>query len=1087
MSLINNTYFKSSDVKVYPAAFRGAYTINGGTYEGQQYIFDPESRMPTEFNTIHAGNALDRTKSYIVKWDTAAKTLICVIGGYYFELYNVSLSDFVTSAKKVKALTIKLREIELKDNTDSNYGESTIDSRRTTWVLANQYDEGSYDALDLEITENVWAFTGLTATTSITAADAYLIPVTINALGTPTINYSAFLPKVESGLGTDGNATGTGIIVNSVQLGENSIALGRASLATGMGTNAVGLASMTSGKDTIAYGEASFAEGAGKALARTVTSKNSSSILLNDISDLQVGSILSYSDGYTTYYLKVTGFTNNGRVQLNDTSKLSENDTVYLVKGIAYGKTAHSEGTETVASGDYSQASGYNTFASGEASQASGNNTVASGKGSSAEGNSAIASGNYAHAEGSYVDDESPDTPAVLGANGAASHTEGYNASVGSKAIAGHAEGARTAVFAKQGHAEGYHTRVNKPDENDDDSGVGAHAEGFSTTTNNKAAHAEGELTTASGEASHAEGNNTIATGNYSHTEGNNTKAYSNGAHAEGNNSEAGDPESTASSMWAHAEGESTKASGAKSHAEGYSTQATSTAAHAEGHFTKATAQGAHAEGGFDYTPGGQLYTEATGKYSHAEGEHTKATNIGTHSEGRHTEATNDSSHAEGKYTRAIGNWSHAEGYGGDADTYTNYGAVGYGCHVEGFETIAGDIENPNNTQGNYYAHAEGENTIAKASGSHAEGYCAQALGNYAHAEGYDTRAGSGSSCTAAHAEGYKTIAVNSGTHAEGQETKADSTNSHAEGYKTLATAVNAHAEGEGNGEDKGIASGTDSHSEGRMTIACGYGAHAEGNETIAGDPEAVNSTNASYYSHAEGSGTIAKGAYSHTEGLGTKASSDCQHVFGKYNIEDTNSTYVEIVGNGSAAGTTTTPGNARTLDWYGNEWLAGGLVTENGGGTFNGTVTANALDIGSDESTIDGNTTIAGILTVNNTAEIKDTLTVVSITGTGNWHTDGNMEANTYNATSDARLKENITPYVSEKSILDLPIYKYDFIDGAKNQIGCLAQDLQIICPEIVHENENGFLSIQEGKLIYLLLEEVKKLKEEVKKLKGE
>ena len=98
----------------------------------------------------------------------------------------------------------------------------------------------------------------------------------------------------------------------------------------------------------------------------------------------------------------------------------------------------------------------------------------------------------------------------------------------------------------------------------------------------------------------------------------------------------------------------------------------------------------------------------------------------------------------------------------------------------------------------------------------------------------------------------------------------------------------------------------------------------------------------------------------------------------------------------------------------------------------------------------------------------------------------NGNVTANTYNAASDRRLKENIIDYKPEKSILDLPIKKFDFIEGPKNQIGCIAQDLKEICPEIVNENEKGYLSIQENKLVYLLLDEVKKLKNEVEELKN-
>ena len=57
-------------------------------------------------------------------------------------------------------------------------------------------------------------------------------------------------------------------------------------------------------------------------------------------------------------------------------------------------------------------------------------------------------------------------------------------------------------------------------------------------------------------------------------------------------------------------------------------------------------------------------------------------------------------------------------------------------------------------------------------------------------------------------------------------------------------------------------------------------------------------------------------------------------------------------------------------------------------------------------------------------------------------------IQAPSFNATSDARLKENFSPLILNKSILDLPLYKFDFINGTKNQIGCIAQDLQKICP---------------------------------------
>lgn len=112
-------------------------------------------------------------------------------------------------------------------------------------------------------------------------------------------------------------------------------------------------------------------------------------------------------------------------------------------------------------------------------------------------------------------------------------------------------------------------------------------------------------------------------------------------------------------------------------------------------------------------------------------------------------------------------------------------------------------------------------------------------------------------------------------------------------------------------------ASGSYSHAEGYQTIASGDEAYAEGNSTTASGRD----------SHAEGQETTASGNFSHAEGNNTTAQRRSQRVFGEYNILDTTGahggmrgSYVEIVGNGDS----TNRSNARTLDWDGNEWVAG-------------------------------------------------------------------------------------------------------------------------------------------------------------------
>lgn len=149
---------------------------------------------------------------------------------------------------------------------------------------------------------------------------------------------------------------------------------------------------------------------------------------------------------------------------------------------------------------------------------------------------------------------------------------------------------------------------------------------------------------------------------------------------------------------------------------------------------------------------------------------------------------------------------------------------------------------------------------------------------------------------TASIIESEATSANGRSAHAEGRNTTAPGINSHAEGYNTTASG------------DYG------SHSEGQSTTASGGSSHAEGSGSTASGPS----------SHAENAGTTASGNYSHSEGDHTIAAGTAQHVSGKYNIQDSNNTYAEIIGNGTS---NSSRSNARTLDWSGNEVIAGKLT----------------------------------------------------------------------------------------------------------------------------------------------------------------
>lgn len=163
------------------------------------------------------------------------------------------------------------------------------------------------------------------------------------------------------------------------------------------------------------------------------------------------------------------------------------------------------------------------------------------------------------------------------------------------------------------------------------------------------------------------------------------------------------------------------------------------------------------------------------------------------------------------------------------------------------------------------------------------------------------------------------TVGVNSFV-AGGTNNAAAGDTAHAEGFGTSASGVAAHSEGAST-----YATGNYSHAEGQYTTAQGTHSHAEGNSTTA----------SGNYSHSEGESTTAAGNSSHSEGVGTIANRKSHHVYGEYNVVDTTGTYasdkgsyVEIVGNGTG---TSARSNARTLDWSGNEWLAGSQTAVNG------------------------------------------------------------------------------------------------------------------------------------------------------------
>lgn len=109
---------------------------------------------------------------------------------------------------------------------------------------------------------------------------------------------------------------------------------------------------------------------------------------------------------------------------------------------------------------------------------------------------------------------------------------------------------------------------------------------------------------------------------------------------------------------------------------------------------------------------------------------------------------------------------------------------------------------------------------------------------------------------------------------------------------------------------------------------------------------------------------------------------------------------------------------------------------------------------------------------------------TIGNLTVNGSVTVSNLVNASGFNVTSDIRLKEDLSEYKYHDSILDLPIYKYKYRDTGRDSFGFIAQEVKRIYPEVVHDND-GYLCIEESKLVYLLMSEVKELKKEIEELK--
>jgi hypothetical protein len=107
-------------------------------------------------------------------------------------------------------------------------------------------------------------------------------------------------------------------------------------------------------------------------------------------------------------------------------------------------------------------------------------------------------------------------------------------------------------------------------------------------------------------------------------------------------------------------------------------------------------------------------------------------------------------------------------------------------------------------------------------------------------------------------------------------------------------------------------------------------------------------------------------------------------------------------------------------------------------------------------------------------------TVAAMTLDQTGNLVAAGNVTAY-----SDARLKKNVSTIDNALALVEkMRGVRYERIEDGKAGVGVIAQDMQEVVPEVVHEGEN--LSVAYGNLVGVLIEAVKELSARVKELEA-
>ncbi len=627
-----------------------------------------------------------------------------------------------------------------------------------------------------------------------------------------------------------------------------------------------------------------------------------------------------------------------------------------------------------------------------------------------------------------------------------------------------------------------------------------------------------GEAPTANGYASTALGSFTKATGDFSTAIGSSTYAGAQFALAAG----SGD---TASGYASRAMGYQTKALGEHSTAMGYQSKAVGSASLAIGNSTAAIGpssialgheSGAFGSGaaaiGFKDTASGWAsialggYTAASGEFSTTMGAYTKATREFATAMNYATIANGHSSTSMGFYTTANADHSLSIGsFNDDTDLPGTFLATDRVFQIgNGFNQF---------NRSNAFTVLRNGNTgigLAKTSAKLqvAEGNVVfSAAGNIPVI--FDTIPVSGpgrrmlwyadkAAFRVGYIDGTQWDKDSMGTYSF-----ASGLNSKAKGAISIAMGEGAIASG-----DLSTAMGWNTNASGLLSTAMGEGAFASGQASTATGfhttASAVNSTAMGFLTTASASNSTAMGVRTIAKGYSSA-------VVGMFNdsILTANETSITpltplfIIGNGNG---NTTRSNAMTVLKNGNTGIGTSSPTGTldvirgtaGGGTavFRGTNFISHFNFGTTEDTYirggkNGSHVIINDLAGSGNVGIGTDIPSQKLHVVGSICYTGGIAG-----CSDIRYKKDFAPITSSlRSILSLNGFYYSWKQNEfpqmefsdKRQIGFSAQEIEKLFPELVMTDNNGYKSVDYGRLTPVLVEAMKEQQQQINKQQQE